>query len=121
MPTRCKAAGRVIGHERTETLAEGFGEITDLVKDRGVDGIEWWRVGEQCFSFRFGMLIHPIPVAFGAQDHQQRSLGSDCLVQGIDHSLGAACNGADGSQGGVNHQHVARPHAQAAEIVGDRP
>jgi hypothetical protein len=91
------------------------------VKDRGVDGIEWWRVGEQCFSFGLGMLIHPIPVAFGAQDHQQSAVSPHRRLQSIEQSLGPAGQRPDGSQGHVKHERVAAAHAQAAEIVGDRP
>ncbi len=77
-PARAEAAGGIVGDLRPRQLSERLGQIAHLVKDRRVDGIEWRGIGEQRLALRLGPLIHPVEVAFGAEDHQQRALGPDC-------------------------------------------
>ena len=106
-PARREAAGGIVSEPSPRQPSERLGEIAHFVKDRRVDGIEWRGIGEQRLALRLGPLINPVEVAFGAEDHQQRSFRPDCQMQYLDHTLGAAHHGSDRPQRCVQHQHIA--------------
>ena len=104
---RAEAAGGIVRHKRAGVPAEELGEEADLVKDGRRSGIEGRGPGEQRQALRLGQPVHPVLLNLGAEDHEQRAIIADRLLQWIEQSVGSALQRSDGPQRCVNHQRVA--------------
>ena len=52
----------------------------------------------------------------GPRRHHERTRGPDSVPQRGDQALRATLDRADGTKRGVGQEHVARPHAEGAEL-----
>lgn len=77
-------------------------------------------IGKERQSLRLRQPVDPVLRDLGTQDHQKRAVFADSRLQRIEHSVGPAVQAANGTQRHVNHERIAAPNAEVAEVISER-
>jgi len=117
-PPGGEPALRVVVDHSAGHRAQHLGQDTHLRQDRrrGVD--ERLGVGKEICPLGLRATVHPVPPVGRPEDHHERSLRPDRLLDRLDHADRTALDRADPSQRGVQEEQVAGTDTEGDQVRG---